>query len=41
VELSFDREVSRPIELLKTVPQRLKPSRDQGIYGTAQAVPFV
>jgi hypothetical protein len=26
---------------LKTVPRRLKPSRDQGFYGTAEAVPFV
>ena len=25
----------------KSVPQRLKPCRDQGIYGTAKPVPFV
>src|SRR6202161_2964785 len=25
----------------KSVPQRLKPSRHQGIFGTAKAVPFV
>jgi hypothetical protein len=27
--------------VLKSVPQRLKPSRAQALYGTAEAVPFV